>query len=321
MLRKTPGRRGVVPADPEPVAVGRLGPQLGVQALVNQRMDRGVEHLVSKTGEPVYASQRHISPSLRSRAGAPGSRLPDALCRSAYQIPPRTGVKAQSTTSHRTRTFGRQPPGGRRSVPRPGHRGGPRHRSGLSSQTDSGFRGSAESRRDQDHPVRSNAEAQSLQGRLSRHIAARLGMPGSIRRGNAAFESPTGADAPEQPVLDVATSRIVIARGIPNGSARVIRGLIDHSAHLSDKGQEDRPPENGGRLAFAERRRPSSIQPGMAPASAPAIRHSRAADRASGSSGSPSLVPSKMPAAWASRSARPGPARAVRPARPLPPRR
>jgi hypothetical protein len=30
--------------------------------------------------------------------------------------------------------------------------------------------------------------------------------------------------------------------------------------------------------------------------SAPAIRHSRAADRASGSSGSLSLVPSKMPA-------------------------
>ena len=88
------------------------------------------------------------------------------------------------------------------------------------------------------------------------------------------------------------------------GSARVIRGLIDHSAHHSDKGQEDRPPENGGRLAFAERRRRSSIQAGMAPASAPAIRHSRAADRASGSSGSPSLVPSKRPATWASRSAR-----------------
>ena len=54
------------------------------------------------------------------------------------------------------------------------------------------------------------------------------------------------------------------------------------------------PPLNGGRLAFAERRRPSSIQAGMASASAPAMRHSRAADRASGSSGSPSLVPSKI---------------------------
>ena len=43
----------------------------------------------------------------------------------------------------------------------------------------------------------------------------------------------------------------------------------------------------------------------MASASAPAIRHSRAADRASGSSGSPSLVPSKIPATSASRSARP----------------
>ena len=44
------------------------------------------------------------------------------------------------------------------------------------------------------------------------------------------------------------------------GSAGVISGLIDHSAHHSDKGQEDRPPENGGCLALAERRRPSSIQ-------------------------------------------------------------
>jgi hypothetical protein len=43
----------------------------------------------------------------------------------------------------------------------------------------------------------------------------------------------------------------------------------------------------------------------MAPASVPAMRHSRAVDRASGSSGSPSLVPSKMPATWARRSARP----------------
>jgi hypothetical protein len=38
------------------------------------------------------------------------------------------------------------------------------------------------------------------------------------------------------------------------------------SASLA-KGHEDRPTENGGRLAFAERRRPSSIQAGMAPAS------------------------------------------------------
>ena len=94
------------------------------------------------------------------------------------------------------------------------------------------------------------------------------------------------------------------------GSARVIRGLIDHSAYYSGKDQEDRPPENGGRLAFAERRRPSSIQAGMASASAPAMRHSRAADRASGSSGSPSLVPSKIPATSASRSARPSGQRA-----------
>jgi len=47
------------------------------------------------------------------------------------------------------------------------------------------------------------------------------------------------------------------------------------------------------------------FQPGMASASAPAMRHSRAADRASGSSGSPSFVPSKIPATRASRSAGP----------------
>ena len=47
------------------------------------------------------------------------------------------------------------------------------------------------------------------------------------------------------------------------GSVPVTRGLIDHSAHHSGKGQGDRPPENGGRLALAER--PDSgccLQPG-----------------------------------------------------------
>jgi hypothetical protein len=38
------GRGGVVPADAEAVAVGRLGSEPGVQALVDQGMDRGVEH-------------------------------------------------------------------------------------------------------------------------------------------------------------------------------------------------------------------------------------------------------------------------------------
>jgi len=39
------GRRGVIPADAEPIAVGRLGPEPGVQALVDQRVDRGIEHI------------------------------------------------------------------------------------------------------------------------------------------------------------------------------------------------------------------------------------------------------------------------------------
>ena len=47
-------------------------------------------------------------------------------------------MKAQSTKSHRTRTFGRQPPGGRRSVPRPGHRSGPRQP--VQAQFGDGFR-------------------------------------------------------------------------------------------------------------------------------------------------------------------------------------
>jgi hypothetical protein len=47
------------------------------------------------------------------------------------------------------------------------------------------------------------------------------------------------------------------------------------------------------------------IHAGIDSGSAPANRHNRAADRASGSSGSPSLVPSKIPATSASRSARP----------------
>ena len=43
----------------------------------------------------------------------------------------------------------------------------------------------------------------ALQALLSRHIAAISGCLASSRRGNAALRSPTSADAPEQPVLDV----------------------------------------------------------------------------------------------------------------------
>jgi hypothetical protein len=40
-------------------------------------------------------------------------------------------------------------------------------------------------------------------------------------------------------VASAATSATTFSEHI-GGSARVIRGLIDHSAHHSDKGQEDR---------------------------------------------------------------------------------
>jgi hypothetical protein len=42
-----------------------------------------------------------------------------------------------------------------------------------------------------------------MQALLSRHIAAISGCLVSPARGNAALRSPTSADAPEQPVLDV----------------------------------------------------------------------------------------------------------------------
>ena len=104
------------------------------------------------------------------------------------------------------------------------------------------------------------------------------------------------------------------ARGVTGSSARITRPAGE--ARGREKGRPaavnpglpgplPRPPENGGRRALAERRRPSSIQAGIASGSAPASRHSRAADRASGSSSSPSDVPSRMPATSASKSARP----------------
>ena len=47
MLRNTPGRRrGVVPADAEAVAVGRLRTQPRVEALVDQRVGRRVQRLL-----------------------------------------------------------------------------------------------------------------------------------------------------------------------------------------------------------------------------------------------------------------------------------
>jgi len=46
---------------------------------------------------------------------------------------------------------------------------------------------------------------------LSQHIAAHLGMPGSISQGDAALRNPASADTPEQPVLNARTSRTIIA--------------------------------------------------------------------------------------------------------------
>src|ERR1700751_4845768 len=42
-----------VPADPDAVAVGRLGAEFGVEALVDQRVARGVEGVVNQHGRPV----------------------------------------------------------------------------------------------------------------------------------------------------------------------------------------------------------------------------------------------------------------------------
>jgi hypothetical protein len=51
---KHPGeQRGVVPADVKVVAVGRLGAEPGVQALVDQRVDGLYSTCVSRIGEPV----------------------------------------------------------------------------------------------------------------------------------------------------------------------------------------------------------------------------------------------------------------------------
>jgi hypothetical protein len=74
-----------------------------------------------------------------------------------------------------------------------------------------------ESRRDQDHPVRSNEEAQSPQALPSRHIASHLRMLCSISQRNAASRSPASADAQNSPVLDLRSRRRIIVRGIPNG--------------------------------------------------------------------------------------------------------
>jgi hypothetical protein len=54
------------------------------------------------------------------------------------------------------------------------------------------------------------------------------------------------------------------------------------------------PPENGGLAALALRRRPSSIQAGIASGSAPARRHSCAAQWANRSSSSPSDDPGDL---------------------------
>jgi hypothetical protein len=77
------------------------------------------------------------------------------------------------------------------------------------------------------------------------------------------------------------------------------------SAVSGQRNSPGRPPEKGGCLACAARRRPSSIHAGIASTPAPALRHRPAAHRAGDSSSSPSDVPSRIPATSASRSARP----------------
>ena len=56
-----------------------------------------------------------------------------------------------------------------------------------------------------------------MQALPSQRIAAHSGCLAPSRRGNAALRSPTSADAPEQPALDVRNQPTVIVRGVPGG--------------------------------------------------------------------------------------------------------
>lgn len=57
----------------------------------------------------------------------------------------------------------------------------------------------------------------ALQALLSGHIAAHLGMPGSIRRGNAVPRTRPVPTRQNSQFWMSATSRTVIVRGVPNG--------------------------------------------------------------------------------------------------------
>jgi hypothetical protein len=77
-------------------------------------------------------------------------------------------------------------------------------------------------------------EAQALPGGTSgdgpeHHFHRRVGgsrRPAPSLKGNAALKSPTSADAPERPVLDVRTSRAVTVCGVPNGGYARARSLV-----------------------------------------------------------------------------------------------
>jgi hypothetical protein len=81
------------------------------------------------------------------------------------------------------------------------------------------------SHRDQDHAVRSNAEAQSPAGGCSAGTSLHIsGCLAPSRRGNAALRSPASAAAPEQPVLDVRNQPTAIVGGVPNELGGYLRG-------------------------------------------------------------------------------------------------
>ena len=69
----------------------------------------------------------------------------------------------------------------------------------------------------------------ALQALLSRHIAAISGCPAPSRRGNAALRSPTSADAPEQPVLDVRNQPDSHRRRQLGGYARALSHVGSHA--------------------------------------------------------------------------------------------
>ena len=111
-LEHARGGSGVVPADPEAVAVRRLRPELRMQALVDQRMGGGVQRLAEQ--------------DRRTRVGKPATHLqPSAFSRDRPLPSPKRDDGHARGTSSRTRAR----PGGEPGVHAADLRPPDRHRS------------------------------------------------------------------------------------------------------------------------------------------------------------------------------------------------